>query len=379
MTLTSLDRAARRAWPARIAGAFAVLASLAGCASSDPEQGAQVTGRHRSPKGFVNNDIGTVTKSFADVLRLFSERDFFGPGQPPPQPTPMVQPELAALKANALAGTAMKPSATWIGHATVLVQAGGLNVLTDPMFSERASPVSFIGPKRQRPPGVALADLPHIDAVVVSHNHFDHLDRDSVRALAKQAGGPPVFLVPLGQAAWFADQGIAGAVELDWWQSHRIGAVEFFLTPVQHWSGRSLTDRNQTLWGGWAVFAPDFQWYFAGDTGWTGDFRRTRERFAERQTSAGFDLALIPIGAYEPNWFMQPQHVNPREAVALHQEVRARHSIAVHWGTFDLSSEALDQPPRDLAAARQAAGLPDDAFEALAIGQTRWLPPRPAP
>lgn len=353
---------------------------IGGCASSEPEPGAQTTGQHRTTKGFVNNDVGTVNKSFPDLLRWLGERTFFGPDKPAPQPTLVVQPELAALKANAVAGRAMKPSVTWIGHATTLVQAGGLNVLTDPIFGERASPVSFIGPKRQQPPGIALADLPHIDAVVISHNHFDHLDRGSVQRLAQQPGGPPVFLVPLGLAAWFADQGIPGAVELDWWQSHRIGDVAFFLTPVQHWSGRSLTDRNESLWGGWAVFAPDFQWYFAGDTGYSGDFRRTHERFRDRQkTGGGFDLALIPIGAYEPNWFMHPQHVNPREAVTLHREVGARHSIAVHWGTFNLSDEALDQPPRDLAAARRAAGVADDAFEVLAIGQTRWLPPRPAP
>ena len=184
------------------------------------------------------------------------------------------------MRANAAAGAAMVPAVTWIGHASTLVQVGGANVLTDPIFSERASPLSFAGPKRALAPGIALADLPHIDAVLVSHNHYDHLDAPSVKALAAQAGGSPLFIVPLGLKAWLADAGIANAVELDWWQSTRVGALEIVLTPVQHWSGRSLTDRMKTLWGGYAIFAPDFQVFFAGDTAYSKDFADIHARFA---------------------------------------------------------------------------------------------------
>ena len=270
----------------------------------------------------------------------------------------------------------MQPAVTWIGHASALVQAGGINVLTDPVFSERASPLSFIGPRRAQPPGLALAQLPHIDAVLVSHNHYDHLDEASVLALNRQAGGPPLFIVPLGLKAWLAGLGIDNAVELDWWHSQRVGESEVVLTPVQHWSGRGLTDRLATLWGGYAVFSPGFQWYFSGDTGYSKDFADIRQRFASRQQAGGFDIALLAVGAYEPRWFMASQHVNPTEAVQIHRDLGAKRSLGVHWGTFELTDEPLDQPPRDLATASRAAGLAEGEFFVLAVGETRRLPPR---
>ncbi len=289
-----------------------------------------------------------------------------------------VAPDLAFLRGNAVAGSAMEPSATWIGHAGVLVQMGGISLLTDPVLSERASPVSFAGPKRAGPPGLTAAELPHIDAVVISHNHYDHLDAASVKALAAQAGGPPLFVVPLGVKAWFADAGIANAVELDWWQSARVGAVEIVFTPVQHWSGRTLTDRMETLWGGYAIFAPDFQVFFAGDTAYSKDFADIHAHFAARQGAGrGFDLALIPIGAYEPRWFMSTQHANPAEAVQIHLDLAASRSVGIHWGTFQLTDESLDEPPRALAAAARQAGLADDAFTVLAVGATRRFATRP--
>lgn len=263
----------------------------------------------------------------------------------------------------------------------MLVQAGRLNVLTDPMFSERASAVQFIGPKRAQPPGMALKDLPPIDVVLISHNHYDHLDKQSVLDLAArsaQAGQTPtLFLVPLGVKAWFTDLGIGNVVELDWWEQHVHQGVAFNFTPVQHWSARGLGDRSQTLWGGYAVFAPDFHWYFSGDTGYSKDFADTRERFSARN-AGGFDLALIAVGAYEPRWFMKEQHVNPAEAVQIHKDLGAKRSVGVHWGTFSLTDESLDQPPKDLAQARQAQGLRDDEFFLMKIGETRPLPPRTA-
>ena len=294
--------------------------------------------------------------------------------RPPATPTPRVEPDLAFLRANAAAGPAMQPAVTWIGHASTLLQIGGLNVLTDPIFSERASPWQAVGPRRALPPGLALAQLPHIDAVVISHNHYDHLDEHSVVALAAQAGGPPLFLVPLGHKAWFESLGVPRVQELDWWQTHRLGGVDFTLTPVQHWSGRGLGDRLQSLWGGWAMVTPDVGVFFAGDTGYSKDFAEIGRRLAAPR--GGFDLALVPVGAYEPRWFMRQQHVDPAEAVQMHRDLQARRTLGIHWGTFELTDESLDEPPRALAAARRAAGLADDDFFLLAVGQTRTLPRR---
>lgn len=358
--------------PFRVALALASALLLTAC--STPNAYFDPTKPHHTPTGFRNNDIGTVSKSLGDVFRWLRERGTVG--ERDPAAAPSVTADLKAIHANARAGAAMRPAVTWIGHASVLVQASGLNVMTDPIFSERASPVALIGPQRKQPPGVALPDLPHIDVVVISHNHFDHLDRNSALLLAAQAGGPPLFLVPLGVKPWLAKQGIDHVVELDWWQSHRVGAVDFHLTPVQHWSGRNLNDRHHSLWGGWAMLGPDFHWYFSGDTGYSQDFAATRAHFAKQQQGNGFDLALIAIGAYEPNWFMKDQHVNPREAVRIHQDLNVKRSVGIHWGTFDLSDEALGQPPRDLARERQAAGLAAADFDVMAVGETRLYPRR---
>ena len=331
---------------------------------------------HHRPGGFQNNYIDFQPKGLGALLnwRLSAARDGLPP--PPREAIPSVTPDLAFVAANARAGAAMQPALTWIGHASMLAQFGGLNVLTDPVFSERVSPFSFIGPKRHQPPALTAANLPHIDLVLVSHNHYDHLDEASVRALNAQAGGPPLFVVPLGIKAWMGGVGITNVVELDWWQSHRVGAIEVVLTPVQHWSGRSLNDRMATLWGGYAVFAPDLHLFFSGDTGYSKDFTDIRARFADRQRpeqGGGFDVALIAVGAYEPRWFMASQHVNPAEAVQVHLDLGAKQSVGVHWGTFPLTDEALDEPPRALAQARRDKGLADDRFVVMAIGETRRL------
>ena len=332
---------------------------------------------HHRGDTFQNNYLEFEPKGLGAVLKWRIDAARSGKPKDPQTPTPRVAPDLAFLRANAAAGAAMVPTATWIGHASVLLQSGGANVLCDPIFSERASPLSFVGPKRHVAPGLALADLPHIDAVLISHNHYDHLDAPSVDALAAQAGGPPLFIVPLGVKRWLADRGISNAVELDWWQGAKVGAVEIVFVPSQHWSGRTLTDRMETLWGGYAILAPDFQTFFAGDTAYSKDFADIHAHFAARQGAGrGFDLALIPIGAYEPRWFMSTQHVDPDESVRIHLDVAATHSIGIHWGTFQLTDEPLDQPPRDLARAAQSHGLEPDAFTVLAVGETRRFPRR---
>ena len=329
---------------------------------------------HHTPTGFKNNYTQQVNKSFGDFLRW--QWESWGLDKTASSPTPSVQADLALLK------TPTAPTVTWIGHATALVQANGLNVLVDPIFSERASPVQIFGPKRAQAPGVAMADLPAIDVVLISHNHYDHLDRISVAQLdekAKAAGKTTLFIVPLGLKAWFNGIGIDTVVELDWWQQHDLNGVEFHLTPVQHWSARSINDRSATLWGGWAVLGADFHWYYAGDTGYSRDFADTAKQFAPRHTEVlggGFDLALVPVGAYEPRWFMSQQHVNPMESVRIHQDVGAKRSIGVHWGTFALTDEPLDQPPRELAIARQALGVTEADFGLLAIGESRQFATR---
>ena len=360
------------------------LACLA-CVCAFAAHAADIDLPHHTPDGFINPNGAAVAKGPGAILewKLQAWRDGLPP--PPKQPTPVATPELRLLQANTdpVRRVGMRnlpvPSATWIGHATVLVQSGGLNILTDPVFSERASPLAFLGPKRAQPPGVAMSDLPPIDVVLISHNHYDHLDLPSVVQLDQRAHGHTLFLVPLGLKAWFAEQGIANVIEMDWFDMRRVHGVEFELVPVQHWSARSLGDRNKTLWGGWAVFAPDLRWYFSGDSGYSRMFAETREKLASRMRDGYlFDVALLAIGAYEPRWFMSAQHMNPAEAVRAHKDLAARRSIGIHWGTFELTDEALDQPPRDLAAARAAQGVKDDEFFTLPIGGTWWPEGPPA-
>ena len=349
---------------------------LMGCSSVNPYYNPAKP--HHSVSGFKNNYSADVTKGAGDFLRWQVERALAGLPKPPQTPTATVPPDLVFIQANAKT-PAMQPAITWIGHATMLVQADGLNVLTDPVFSDRASPVQFAGPKRAQPPGLAMEQLPPIDVVLISHNHYDHLDKNSVVALSKRGSSQTLFIVPLGVKDWFADLGITNVKELDWWDSVNVKGVEFNFTPVQHWSARSLGDRSQTLWGGWAVLGSAMHWYFSGDTGYSRDFIDTQKRFAERQTPAqggGFDIALLAVGAYEPRWFMKEQHINPAEAVQIHQDLKAKRSVGVHWGTFELTDEPLDQPPKDLAAARTAANISDEAFFLLAVGQTRRVDKR---
>jgi N-acyl-phosphatidylethanolamine-hydrolysing phospholipase D len=333
---------------------------------------------HHTSNGFRNNYIGSVSKSLGDLLRWQWQRRRNRPPEPT-VPTPRVDADLDYIRRNALAGARMEPAVTWIGHATMLMQASGLNVLTDPIFSLRASPLQFAGPKRSQAPGIALEDLPHIDVVVISHNHYDHLDRASVQALARQAGGAPLYLVPLGLKAWMERLSVAAAVELDWWDRHEHEGVEFQFTPAQHWSGRSLSDRNRTLWGGWAALGADFHWFFSGDTGYSRDFIDTRQRLAPRHTEeqgGGFDIALIAVGACLPRWFMKDQHVDLHEALQIHLDLRAKRSVGVHWGTFALADDPLDQPIHELPQVRLAKAVAEESFFLLPIGGTRRVPKR---
>jgi len=239
---------------------------------------------------------------------------------------------------------------TFINHSTALLQIDGVNILTDPIWSERPSPVSFIGPKRHRPPGIRFRDLPAIDLVIVSHNHYDHLDVATLHRL--QWRDRPRIVTPLGNAKLMARHGIGGAVELDWWQAAPIGALVVTCVPARHFSARSISDRNKNLWSGFVIGAPSGNVYFAGDTGWGAHFERIGKRFDPIR------LALLPIGSYLPRWFMQPAHIDPAQAVDAHLALGARTSVAVHFGTFALGDDGEDEPLDDLRYALAAKGNP---------------------
>lgn len=246
---------------------------------------------------------------------------------------------------------------TFVNHATMLVQLDGVNLLTDPIWSLRCSPLPFAGPKRHRPPGIRFRDLPPIDAVLVSHNHYDHLDIPTLRAL-----NAPRILTPLGNGKLMARHGVERANELDWWEESRVGErVKVTLVPAQHFCARALSDRDAALWGGFMISGPSGNVYFAGDTGWGGHFAQIAKRFPNVR------VALLPIGAYLPRWFMKPAHVDPAEAVEAAKVLRAQTSIPMHYGTFALGDDGETQPLDDLRLAIAAAGNP--SFRILDFGE----------
>ncbi len=254
-------------------------------------------------------------------------------------------------------------SATFIGHSTFLLQIGGICVLTDPIWSLRCSPVRFAGPRRARRPGQSLDALPGVDLLLVTHNHYDHMDLPTLRRVHKR-WAPPVA-TGLRNARHLAKAGIRSAVELDWWQSTELAGARVTYVPAQHFSSRGLYDRNQCLWGGFVIEADGAVVYFAGDSGYCPHFAEIGRRFPR------IDLALLPIGAYEPRWFMRQQHVNPEEAVRAHLDLRARRSIGMHFGTFQLTDEAIDAPLLALREARSRAGVAEADLDVLAFGETR--------
>ncbi len=256
-----------------------------------------------------------------------------------------------------------KIAATFIGHSTFLVQIGGIRVLTDPIWSERCSPVSFAGPRRARAPGQSLDALPGVDLLLVSHNHYDHMDLPTLRQVKKR--WTPHVVTGLRNARHLAKANIHGATELDWWQCVELGGARVTYVPAQHFSSRTLRDRDRSLWGGFVVEAGGAVVYFAGDSGYCPHFREIGRRFPR------IDLALLPIGAYEPRWFMRRNHVAPEEAVRAHLDLGARRSIGMHFGTFQLTDEAIDAPLVALREARDAAGVTEAEFDVLAFGETR--------
>lgn len=334
-----------------------------------PERTTASSGSHHAAGGFRNP---LIPPHEGGALRYWQSRLFgaeaWATYDPAEYRIPIDDPELAdPLAASGEAA----PRVTWLGQATALIQYRGVNVLTDPMLSEQAGPGPLFSVKRISPPGLRPDELPPIDVVVVSHDHYDHLDLPSVRALGER----PVFVVPLGLRRWLEANAIAPSRvrELDWWQSTTLqvrsaaGDVPLRLTatPAQHVSGRGLFDRNRRLWASWAIRMDDFRLFFVGDTGYNDvQFKQIGARLGP------FDCALLPIGSYAPRDFMAPVHVNPAEAVRIHLDVGSRRSLAIHWGTFFLSAEHPSAPPQQLSEATARAGLPNRDFQAVAVGET---------
>jgi L-ascorbate metabolism protein UlaG (beta-lactamase superfamily) len=256
---------------------------------------------------------------------------------------------------------------TFINHMTCLIQLAGVSLITDPVYSLRASPVQWAGPKRVHAPGLRFEQLPRIDIVFVSHNHYDHLDLSTLKRLARTHA--PLFVTGLGNAAFLREVGIINVLELDWWGQAVWRAGSMMFTPAQHWSARGLSGRNRTLWGGLWLNVGERSVYFSGDTGYSPVFAELRRRFGAP------DVALLPIGAYEPRWFMCDQHLNPDDAVRAHIDLGARTSIGTHFGCFQLTDEGIDEPVADLDRARRDHGLGEMDFHAPQPGETLiWRP-----
>lgn len=349
-----------------LVGALGIAGLLSSGCSSTSNPYYDSSKAHHRPDGFVNSDGTIVSKPFSDLMRWYRER--FGKSLPPP-PGEFYSSydDFPREPLNTDAVMASDANITWLGHATVLLKAGELTVLTDPHFSLRAFPVQWAGPSRKVEASATVGNLPPIDVVVISHNHYDHMDQTTLTELAEQQPNT-LFLVPLGVERTFESWGIKNVRALDWWESVEVKGAAVHFVPAYHWSARTLLDRNTTLWGGWVVKNKELSFYFSGDTGYSDDFKQIGERLGP------FDISAIAVGAYEPRWFMKAQHVNPDESVKIHNDVRSKKSIGVHWGAFELTDEPLDQPVGDLAKAREKYKLQEDNFMLLKQGRTLRLP-----
>ncbi len=253
----------------------------------------------------------------------------------------------------------------WLGHATCLVQFDGITVLTDPALSKRCSPIQLIGfPKRFRKIPCPINKLPSINIVLVSHNHYDHLDYNTVKILDRSQGSRIHWFVGLGLKKWFTDIGCENVHEMDWWEEHSFSEdVKVVFTPTQRWSKRTAFDTNKTLWGSWIVKGPRHSFIHLGDTGYCQTFKTIGEEYGP------FDLAAIPIGAYHPRSFLEPQHVDPTQAVMIHKDIKAKRSLGIHWGTFTLGKEPILEPPRLLNEALLKEGIHPHEFKTCSIGE----------
>ncbi len=321
---------------------------------------------HHTDKGFRNPFPGFEDRGFADFLKWQVMERIQGkkPDKPDRYNFELVKNDGSFLLENDTTLTV-----TWIGHSSLLIQIDGLNILTDPVWSDRCSPVQFAGPKRHVEPGIAFENLPPVDVVLISHNHYDHLDRRTIEKL----GNRPLYLVPLKIGEFLDDLGISNFEEKDWWEELVFNGVKMACVPAQHFSNRSLFDRNKTLWSGWVIQGKTHTLYFAGDTGYFPGFAEIGKRYGP------IDVAALPIGAYLPRWFMSPVHIDPAEAVEAYLDLQAEYFIPIHWGTFELADEPLDQPPKDLKKAIERNNLEAGKFLILKHGETRIFEPKKDP
>jgi N-acyl-phosphatidylethanolamine-hydrolysing phospholipase D len=341
-------------WPgSRVGLALLLLFAVAAASVALADPRSLERPGHHLGRGFRNLDPTydyTVFGRTVSLLRRLGTRDPDRGALPA-----SVGNDGAALRAN---GT--NPTVTWVGHATLLVQLDGVNILTDPIWSDHAGPLGF-GPRRLVPPGVRFEDLPPIHAVLISHDHYDHLDLRTVQQLARVHR--PTFFVPLGLREWLDDRGIEDVVELDWWQSHVLRGLTFVATPAQHGSGRGLGDQNLRLWSSWAVLGHQRRFFFAGDTGYSPTMAEIGRRLGP------FDVAAIPIGGYSAFTARHPNHVSPEEGVQLFEDVRGRLLVPMHWGTFALNREPFREPPERLLAEALRRGL-EERVALLSQGQS---------
>jgi L-ascorbate metabolism protein UlaG (beta-lactamase superfamily) len=308
-----------------------------------------VTSDHFDGRRFFN-PTGLAAQPFSAAPRMLLERRTPWPAyidEPPRRP-----PELDGAAAVV----------TFIGHATFLIQTAAGNILTDPMYSRRAGPLNLLGPRRVRQPAVRFDDLPPISMVLLSHNHYDHCDLRTLGMIAQRFD--PIVVTPLGNGALVRSSGIRRVEELDWWEEAKTCSLPIVLTPAHHFSARSPLDRNRALWGGFMLAPRSTKIYFAGDTAYASFFRDVRQRLGAS------DLALLPIGAYEPRWFMQSVHMNPEEAVQAHLDLEAAESIGMHFGTFQMTTEGIDEPLRALEDARRGKNVPQSKFRTLGFGDS---------
>jgi len=253
-------------------------------------------------------------------------------------------------------------SYTFINHSTFLIQTAGINILTDPIWSERCSPFQFAGPRRMRPPGVAFDNLPKIDLVLLSHNHYDHLDKNTIKRLIKKHD--PSFIVPLGLIPLIRRYGTDKVVELDWWTETDFSNLKITATPANHFSSRGLFDRDKTLWCGYTIKSPELNIYYVGDTGYSSVFKEIGKRLGP------FDLSFIPIGAYLPKWFMSPIHISPDQAVLVHKDAQSKKSVAMHFGTFPLADDNPQRSKAELRSYLEEAELTEEVFAIPEEGST---------
>ncbi len=343
-------------FPAALLAVALLLGAQAGCGGAEGrKQGVQA---HKFERGFRNANPAFSTPSLWNRIKYLSSRAWATTFHPRSVQFPLATGDLQWLKANRT-----EPTVTWVGHSTLLIQLDGITILTDPQWSDRASPVSFAGPRRVMPPGIQFEDLPPIDLVLISHDHYDHLDVPTITRLA--ATHQPLFLVPLGLKAWFVDLGITNVEEFDWWDNRAMKGLTITCVPAQHFSSRTPWDRNQRLWSGWAVAGRAKRLFFAGDTGYYDVFKEIGSRLGP------FDFAAIPIGAYMPPAIMKMTHLTPEEALQVFADVKGRRFVAIHWGTFDLTEEPLEEPLQRLEAEVKRLGLDPSRIWALKHGETR--------